>query len=62
MRPAPVVAVGQSIGRLKYALRLAGTAARMTVDPPDADAGAAIAAEAAALSPQTVRAVNQGAG
>jgi 4-hydroxy-tetrahydrodipicolinate synthase len=47
-----IVALGQSIGRLKYALRLrglAGTTARMTVDPPDADLAVAIAAEVSAL-------------
>jgi 4-hydroxy-tetrahydrodipicolinate synthase len=49
-----IVALGQSIGLLKYALRLrglAGTMARMTVDPPDAEVAAAIAAEVAALLP-----------
>jgi 4-hydroxy-tetrahydrodipicolinate synthase len=52
-----VVALGQSIGRLKYALRLrglGGTTARMTVDPPDAGVAAAIAAEVAALLPAAV--------
>jgi 4-hydroxy-tetrahydrodipicolinate synthase len=47
-----IVALGASIGRLKYALSLrgpGGTAARMTVDPPDASLSAAIAAEVAAL-------------
>ena len=47
-----IVALGASIGRLKYALRLrglGGTTARMTVDPPDAARSAAIAAEVAAL-------------
>jgi len=47
-----IVALGQSIGRLKYALRLrdlGGTTARMAVDPPDAEVAAAIAAEVAAL-------------
>jgi 4-hydroxy-tetrahydrodipicolinate synthase len=47
-----VVALGASIGRLKHALRargLAGTAARMTVDPPDPQVAAAIEAEVAAL-------------
>jgi 4-hydroxy-tetrahydrodipicolinate synthase len=47
-----IVALGQSIGRLKYALRLrglAGPTARMTVDPPDAEVAEAIAAEVAAL-------------
>jgi 4-hydroxy-tetrahydrodipicolinate synthase len=43
-----VVALGASIGRLKHALGvrgLAGTTARMTVDPPGPDLAAAIAAE-----------------
>ena len=47
-----IVALGASIGRLKYALQLrglGGTTARMTVDPPDALLSAAIAAEVAAL-------------
>jgi 4-hydroxy-tetrahydrodipicolinate synthase len=47
-----IVALGASIGRLKHALALrglAGTTARMTVDPPDASTSAAIAAEVAAL-------------
>ena len=47
-----VVTLGASIGRLKHALRargLAGTAARMTVDPPDPRLAAAIEAEVAAL-------------
>ena len=47
-----IVALGASIGRIKYALGergLAGTAARMTVDPPDPDTAAAIAAEIAGL-------------
>jgi 4-hydroxy-tetrahydrodipicolinate synthase len=47
-----IVALGASIGRLKYALALrglGGTTARMTVDPPDASLSAAIAAEVAAL-------------
>jgi 4-hydroxy-tetrahydrodipicolinate synthase len=47
-----IVALGASIGRLKYALQLrglGGTTARMTVDPPDAALSAAIAAEVAAL-------------
>ena len=49
-----VVALGASIGRVKHALRargLAGSAAaRMTVDPPDPDLAAAIAAEVAAIA------------
>jgi 4-hydroxy-tetrahydrodipicolinate synthase len=47
-----IVALGASIGRLKYALALrglGGTKARMTVDPPDAALSAAIAVEVAAL-------------
>ena len=47
-----IVALGASIGRLKYALALrglGGTTARMTVDPPDGPLSAAIAAEVAAL-------------
>ena len=47
-----IVALGASIGRIKHALQLRGlasTAARMTVDPPDPDTAAAIAAEVAAL-------------
>jgi 4-hydroxy-tetrahydrodipicolinate synthase len=47
-----IVALGASIGRIKHALQvrgLAGTAARMTVDPPDPATAAAIAAEVAAL-------------
>ena len=47
-----IVALGASIGRVKYALQLrglGGTTARMTVDPPDASLSAAIAAEVAAL-------------
>jgi 4-hydroxy-tetrahydrodipicolinate synthase len=47
-----IVALGASIGRLKYALSLrglGGTTARMAVDPPDASLAAAIAAVVAAL-------------
>jgi 4-hydroxy-tetrahydrodipicolinate synthase len=50
-----VVALGASIGRLKHALELrglvsgSGPAARMTVDPPDAETAAAIAAQVATL-------------
>jgi len=46
------VALGASIGRIKHALGvrgLAGTAARMTVDPPGPELAAAIAAEVAGL-------------
>jgi 4-hydroxy-tetrahydrodipicolinate synthase len=52
-----IVALGASIGRLKYALSLrgrGGTAARMTVDPPDASLSAAIAAEVAGLLSDSV--------
>jgi len=55
-----IVALGASIGRLKYALQLrglGGTTARMTVDPPDASLAAAIAAEVAALLSVSCRAV-----
>ena len=48
-----IVALGASIGRIKHALAergLAGTTARMTVDPPDQATAAAITAEVAALS------------
>ena len=48
-----VVALGASVGRIKHALQargLAGTAARMTVDPPDPQVAAAIEAEVAALT------------
>jgi 4-hydroxy-tetrahydrodipicolinate synthase len=48
-----IVALGASIGRLKYALALrglGGTTARMTVDPPDASLSAAIAAIAAEVA------------
>ena len=48
-----IVALGASIGRLKHALQvrgLADPAARMTVDPPDPDTAAAIAAQVAALA------------
>ena len=47
-----IVALGASIGRLKYALQLrgvGGSTARMTVDPPAAETAAAIAAMVAAL-------------
>ena len=48
-----IVALGASIGRLKHALGvrgLAGTAARMTVDPPGPEVAAAISAEVAAAA------------
>jgi 4-hydroxy-tetrahydrodipicolinate synthase len=50
-----IVALGASIGRLKYALQVrglvagSGATARMTVDPPDAGTAAAIAAQVADL-------------
>jgi hypothetical protein len=50
-----VVALGASIGRLKYALQVRGLVsgfspvARMTVDPPDAETAAAIAAQVATV-------------
>jgi 4-hydroxy-tetrahydrodipicolinate synthase len=46
-----IVALGASIGRLKYALRLRGvgtSVARMAVDAPDPETAAAIAAQVAA--------------
>ena len=49
-----IVALGASIGRIKHALAergLAGTTARMTVDPPDQATAAAITAEVAAAPP-----------
>ena len=48
-----IVALGASIGRIKHALQVRGLAtadARMTVDPPDPQAAAAISAEVAALT------------
>jgi len=48
-----IVALGASIGRLKHALQVRGLAlpaARMTVDPPDPQAAAAIAAEVTAAA------------
>jgi 4-hydroxy-tetrahydrodipicolinate synthase len=49
-----VVALGASIGRLKHALECRGlvssAAGRMTVDPPDAQTAAAIAAQVATLT------------
>jgi 4-hydroxy-tetrahydrodipicolinate synthase len=51
-----IVALGASIGRLKHALQVRGLvsgsspAARMTVDPPDPDTAAAIAAQVTALA------------
>jgi len=48
-----IVALGASIGRLKHALQVRGLAlpaARMTIDPPDPQVAAAIAAEVAAAT------------
>jgi 4-hydroxy-tetrahydrodipicolinate synthase len=48
-----IVALGASIGRLKHALQVRGlalSAARMTVDPPDPQVAAAIAAEVTAAA------------
>jgi 4-hydroxy-tetrahydrodipicolinate synthase len=48
-----IVALGASIGRIKHALALRGfgtSVARMTVDPPDPETAAAIAAQVAAFS------------
>jgi 4-hydroxy-tetrahydrodipicolinate synthase len=48
-----IVGLGASIGRIKHALQvrgLGGAMARMTVDSPDPDTAAAIAAHVAALS------------
>jgi 4-hydroxy-tetrahydrodipicolinate synthase len=49
-----IVALGASIGRVKYALQvrgLAGATARMTVDPPGPETAAAIAAQVRDLVP-----------
>jgi 4-hydroxy-tetrahydrodipicolinate synthase len=56
-----IVALGASVGRLKHALRLRGFGtgtARMTVDPPDLQTGAAIAALVAAAQMYTGADVN----
>lgn len=48
-----IVALGVSIGRIKHALALRGfgtSVARMTVDPPDPETAAGIAAQVAAFS------------
>jgi len=48
-----IVALGASIGRIKHALALRGfgtSVARMTVDPPDPETAAGIAAQVAAFS------------
>jgi 4-hydroxy-tetrahydrodipicolinate synthase len=56
-----IVALGASVGRLKHALRLRGFGsgtARMTVDPPDPETGAAIADLVATAQMYTVAGVN----
>jgi 4-hydroxy-tetrahydrodipicolinate synthase len=56
-----IVGLGASVGRLKHALRLrgfGGGTARMTVDPPNAETGAAIAELVAAAQMYTVAGVN----
>jgi 4-hydroxy-tetrahydrodipicolinate synthase len=56
-----IVALGASIGRIKHALGvrgLAGTAARMTVDPPGPELAAAIAAEVSATAGTLTRSLS----
>lgn len=56
-----IVALGASIGRIKHALGvrgLAGTAARMTVDPPGPELAAAIAAEVSATAESLTRSLS----
>lgn len=56
-----IVALGASIGRIKHALGvrgLAGTAARMTVDPPGPELAAAIAAEVSATAETLTRSLS----
>ena len=56
-----IVALGASIGRIKHALGvrgLAGTAARMTVDPPGPELAAAIAAEVSATAKTLTRSLS----
>ena len=56
-----IVALGASIGRIKHALGvrgLAGTTARMTVDPPGPELAAAIAAEVSAMSENLTRSLS----
>jgi 4-hydroxy-tetrahydrodipicolinate synthase len=56
-----IVALGASVGRIKHALGvrgLAGTAARMTVDPPDPELAAAIAAEVSATAQTLTRSLS----
>jgi hypothetical protein len=56
-----IVALGASIGRIKHALGvrgLAGTTARMTVDPPGPELAAAIAAEVSATAETLTRSLS----
>jgi 4-hydroxy-tetrahydrodipicolinate synthase len=56
-----IVALGASIGRIKHALGvrgLAGTAARMCVDPPGPELAAAIAAEVSATAGTLTRSLS----
>jgi 4-hydroxy-tetrahydrodipicolinate synthase len=56
-----IVALGASIGRIKHALGvrgLAGTAARMAVDPPGPELAAAIAAEVSATAESLTRSLS----
>jgi hypothetical protein len=56
-----IVALGASIGRIKHALAvrgLAGTAARMTVDPPGPELAAAIAVEVSATAQTLTRSLS----
>jgi 4-hydroxy-tetrahydrodipicolinate synthase len=56
-----IVALGASIGRIKHALGvrgLAGTAARMAVDPPGPELAAAIAAEVSATAQSLTRSLS----
>ena len=56
-----IVALGASIGRIKHALGvrgLAGTAARMTVDPPGPELAASIAAEVSATAESLTRSLS----
>jgi 4-hydroxy-tetrahydrodipicolinate synthase len=56
-----IVALGASIGRIKHALAvrgLAGTTARMTVDPPGPELAATIAAEVSATAETLTRSLS----
>jgi 4-hydroxy-tetrahydrodipicolinate synthase len=56
-----IVALGASIGRIKHALAvrgLAGTTARMTIDPPGPELAAAIAAEVSATAETLTRSLS----